>query len=354
MTAAAFDSLETLTADQVLAISLDSPEQLFSGDSGALDQEFRSLAKRWHPDRNPGTNTDHVFAHIQQLRDAARENLRRGVWRTPGLLQLTGIDGKAYRLKYRKQHSFELGEFYVGKTIVTFCVKPEFKDLYDQALATLKKFPYANDVMQAEISRFLPTVMASFATTDRLVLVTAKNPDFVLLGDLQAQQKGKLAPAHTAWVISRLSNISSYLQFAKLTHNAIGPDTVFVSPATHQAALLGGWWYSVPAGQGLTALPNRALALASPDILTAKKADPRLDLELIRATGRELMGDPIGYQLRADKTVPDAFSEWLMRSPSGTALENYRHWQQTVLPQSFGPRRFIKLNVGFEDVYPQP
>lgn len=349
-----FAHLQNFTAATLLAIPVDEPGRLYSGDATRLEQEYRVLAKIWHPDRNKNADAAAVFAHIAALKSKGLAALATGNWRKPGLLELQSTTGKNYRIRYHKRHAFELGEFYIGRSVVAYALEPQFKDLYEVALKQLNGFRFADDKMKAEAGHFLPRIKASFVTNDRLFVVMEKAEDQVLLADLMVQQGGALDPKHAAWVISRLGNISCYLHYAGLTHNAISTATVFVSPASHAASLLGGWWYSAAKGKALTAMPDASLAVTPPDILAKKHADPRIDLELIRAAGRAMLGDTVGTRLRHDKTIPRPLAEWLTLPPFGNAVENYRAWQETVLPQSFGPRRFVKLNVGFEDIYPQP
>ena len=75
----------------------------------------------------------------------------------------------------------------------------------------------------------------------------------------------------------------------------------------------------------------------------------RSDLELIRATGRELLGDISGIRLR-DPSIPRPMAEWLRYPSAGSALADYRFWRE-VLIASFGGRRFVRLDVTPEKMY---
>src|SRR5438270_350694 len=83
---------------------------------------------------------------------------------------------------------------------------------------------------------------------------------------------------------------------------------------------------------------------APPDTLAARRADIRLDLELIRGIGRALLGDETGSRLARAGTAPRPLVDWLRGPASATALGDYELWG-SVLEASFGARRFVKLGV---------
>jgi hypothetical protein len=115
--------------------------------------------------------------------------------------------------------------------------------------------------------------------------------------------------------------------------------------------LLGGWWYTVPLGNRMARVqPARTLVYAPYSILKAKLADIKIDLELVRLIGRELLGDESGVKLTHNHTIPKAMVEWLRSSSSGDAIADYARWPE-ILQSSFGDRRFIKLPVNSNDIY---
>jgi len=179
---------------------------------------------------------------------------------------------------------------------------------------------------------------------------------------LAAQQRGRVAFAqereppgeldarHAAWIQSSLQNLACYFEYAGIVHNDIGAATYFVSPRNHTGCLLGGWWYACAAGHRLKALPPRTVRYAPPDVIRRKKADPRVDLELVRATGREILGDPAGARLRRNKKIPAAFANWVNGATSGEAVTDYKLWNY-ALETSFGKRRFVEMKIETSDLY---
>jgi hypothetical protein len=211
-------------------------------------------------------------------------------------------------------------------------------------------FRFADDAMRRAVSRYLPVVSRIVDTAERHAVMGRKDADMILLADLLQHLGGALDARHVAWILSELHCFACWLEWAGLTHNAIAPDTVFVSPAHHAVAVLGGWWYATPAGSPLKALPARTLNLAPADIVRRKTAEPRVDLDLIRALGREMLGNASERAMARAVRVPPALDAWLSLPTDGSARADYALWKR-VLTDAFGARRFTTLNVRPEDVY---
>lgn len=359
--ARAVADLSRMSAAAILSIPESRPDLLFPGDESSVQGLYRQLAQAWHPDRCRDRQANDVFAHIGALYGQARREIAAGRWRAAcGQTALESLDGHPYRLRYAARRRHECGELLIGHQIAAWLVEHSASDLYHAARATLGKLPQASADMSREMASSLPVIRAALDTRQHQVLVMDKGSDQVLLADLLIHLGGRLAPEHVGWILNCLYHIACYLDYAGLTHNAIGPDTVFVSPRQHACALLGGWWYAVPCGGRLVALPQRSADILPPDILRTRCASVRSDLELIRATGRELLGDTSSARARRDGPVPQAsgtmavtasMAEWLQHPTSGCALTDYRQWRE-LLQELFGRPRFMALNVSFDQVYP--
>lgn len=345
------NNVTTLSAEALLAIRPSEPERLFTGDEDTAKQEFRALAAIWHPDRSPDAGTTEVFQHLSRLYEAAIRKLRGGIWQTPGLLVLRATDGATYKIRYRKEREFELGRLFIGNEIVAYVVGQEQSDLFQNALQTLNRLPCANARMAVEVGRYLPEIVRHFETGDSRVLVLRKTPDRVLLRDVLDHFGGSMDARQVAWIISSLLNLACYLDYARLAHNAILAETYFISPPQHGGALLGGWWYAVRQGERMRAAPAATVRYAPFDVMDRQRGDIRTDLELIRALGRELLGDASGVRLAREKAAPQPMLDWLRLPASGSPLQEYQTWQRQVLKNSFGERRFVKLEVSAEDLY---
>lgn len=343
--------LSTWNAATLLAILPAEPERLFSGDAEQAKAEYRALVALWHPDRSAHADATAVFQHLNRLYAAALDKLGAGSWQTPGLLRLQARDGTEFRIRYRKEHPFELGRMLIGDGIVAYVIAAEHADLFQNALDAIDRLPCANAQMAAEVGRYLPEIVRHFATASDRVLVLRKTADLLLLRDVLAHCGGRMDARHVAWIVSNLLNLSCYLDYARLAHNAILADTWFVSPERHSGALLGGWWYAVPQGSRMSAAPTATLRYAPFEVTTRHCGDIRTDLELIRALGRELLGDASGLRLAGAKAAPPAMIDWLRLPAGDSPLHEYETWMRQVLPDSFGERRFVKLELTVDDLY---
>jgi hypothetical protein len=202
--------------------------------------------------------------------------------------------------------------------------------------------------MRTTLEPLLPKLVASPWGATGGLLVIRHDAGAVRLRDVLTAHAAPLDPRHVAWILSGLFNLACYLEYRKLAHQAITLESVWIQPARHEVALLGGWFHALPFGQTLTSLPAASAELASSRYLSQRRAGPSLDLELIRAVGRELLGDRRGQRLPAG-AAPAPMRDFLLGMPS-SALNDYRTWKQ-VLVASFGPPTFVPMPVSAKEIY---
>lgn len=341
----------SLSADFILSTPLDSPERVFQSETAdGVESKIRELLKEWHPDVSKRSRATEVTSHLNVLADAARKRVGSGTWSRVGVQVWRGSDGRERRLRYKKRSSFELGTLFYGDDTAAYETRPEHEKLYSNALTRIATLHFEDEKMKREMERFLPLSRKSF-TSDRSlrVLAVSKPRETYTARDVVEAVGGKLSPEHAAWVMSALLNVCCYLQWARISHGDVSLDSVFLTPSDHAASLLGGWWYAAPVGTSLTHLPSRTASLAPRDSISMKRADERTDLLCARALVREALGDPTGTN--PSRETPRAMSDFLRSPSSGSALEDYTTWRNSVLPASFGDRRFVELSVHDSDVF---
>lgn len=338
-------------SETILAIPVEEPERLFHNRE-KVKVEYFDLLKYWHPDRNSEAEAGSVVAHIQNLYKSALNKIENNIWNPPGVLILSGTDGKTRTIKYFAKHKFELGESYLGDSLWTFVIGRTHEKLVYSGLKCIGTIRYPNEEFRKGLEDYLPKVEHYFETKDFFVIILRKKPNEIVLSDLIKHLGGKLDPKHAAWVVSRLFNLASFLQISQMTVNGITPDTVLIDPRRHTASLLGGWWYASQFGKGVSTLPPDVFKLASRKFLATKQADPVLDLDSIRNIGRVCLGDSSGNSFRTNKDIPAPMSSFLQLPSSSGAIEEYERWGK-VLKESFGPRKFVELNIDAKDVYKQ-
>lgn len=86
------------------------------------------------------------------------------------------------------------------------------------------------------------------------------------------------------------------------------------------------------------------MRLIRADVLSKRIAAFRTDGDLIRAVGREILGDPVGSRLPSMTDVPPPMADWLRSPSSGDAYKDFERWDN-VLTKAFGPRRFVRMEA---------
>lgn len=344
--------IEKLDAASILAIDISKPELYFPPDIDDIKGLYRRMAKHWHPNYNKDADAPDVFAHLALLKKAALEKIEQRTWQEPGYFSCRLTNGKMFRAKADAERSFDLGKLYIGPTAATFVVRKEYAALFQNAKQVIGKLRFENNKMRDIYAAHLPTQTKFYESDDAYIFVARKGKGEVLLRDLLPSVASQKRPdCHAAWIISRLTEMARYLDYTGISHNAITLDTVFVSPAEHTISLLGGWWYATPVGDALAYAPFEALDFLPDTGGKSIVANPRLDLEMVKAAGREILGDRGGTRLRMLKPAPAPMIQYLRTPTSGDAQKDLSDWYQKILPDSFGPRRFTELKVTYSDIY---
>ena len=326
-----------MNADTILAIPLDEPGRLFQ--RAQLDQQRKELLKAWHPDRNKDPKAGDVLNHILKLADLAKERIEAGTWQTPGLLELKHASGR-YEIRYQSKRNIEIGTMYVGRTAVTFVIDKIHQDLVEDAKRSIASISYPSDRVREQIERFMPKIIGTIETDTHVGFALSKTNDVLLLSDIKNHFIDRhIPPVHVAWIISSLMNLACFCQVTDLVLPGLDSESVFISPPHHTTPLLGGWWFATKGGGKIKALTRSAYETLPPSLIS--KPTTRINTELIKAIGRDLLVS----------TAPKPMTEWLALPSSNDAIQDYAVWRDKVLKDSFGERRFSKLEITETDLY---
>lgn len=346
---APMDDATAFSARDWMALGEGSARAIFGGAPAARQALYRRLVKRWHPDRNRDPLAHDVFVRLQALYAKAT------VGTDSGDIEETVVDGRGRRFRFAGQarEAFELGTFLRGQATLAYRVAPAHEDLFANAVARVQGLAYATDAMRQQMAPLLPGLHAHPWGPEGGLLVLRRDPAALRLRDLAVhyRREGQSVPAeHVAWILSGLFHLACYLEHAGLAHHGIGLDSAWVVPERHTVHLWGGWFYARRFGEPLAALPSAAADMAAHRYLEAKVAGPGLDRALIRAVGRELLGDRQGQRIPAT-AAPKPFIDALRMPAGASAVEDYRAWK-AVLRASFGPPTFVPMTLNASTLYP--
>lgn len=347
-------NLIELTKQEILKISLRSPEKLFLevATEKELKDAYIKLSFKWHPDKNLSSKdkTDEVFAHINLLYKEAKDKFKKDCWNKGFLKEFISLGNKKTVFSYINEYDFELGYYLISSNSVAWIISAEFEDLAINSIKKIENIKYANDKMKSEMQKFIPKIKSFIKTQDKqTVIIMERDSNSILLKDV-LNYYTKIEPKHVAWILSNCYHLCCFLEYNKLMHGGITVDNLFINPETHAAQLLGGWWFTHHQNDKLKALSTQTVSIAPFEVLNNKIALGALDLECIRLIGRQLLGDKSGINFIKNKDIPAPLTQWLRGASKENAFKEYDIWYK-VLKDSFGVRRFIKMELNPNDIY---
>lgn len=327
-----------LSADAILAINPTRGHLCFGRDEEKAEKLRRSLISQWHPDRNSDPKAGHVFDHIKKLYASAKRRFKKNgcsvVFVAPG--------DKRYQLTYERRFKIDEGTVYVGRQRISYQFAKEFADFALRSYDFIKKFPFFSPKMRKEMEQFLPKVNRHVTLNGGSeVLIMEKEAGYVPLQDVRDFLSDGVPPKHVAWMGSSILNSMCYMEICGFAHSALDVKHMLVDPVNHSIALYGGWWYAGYKNEPMYALPERSMRFAPHDIKHRKRHDNRLDQYLFREVLRELLGK---------QSIPKPMEDYIDLPPARNPIEDYERWVK-VLEESFGKRRFVKLDIDPEDIY---
>jgi hypothetical protein len=324
---------------------------IFSNDKTKIKSEYKELSKRWHPDLNGNSEqSNKAMSTINIFYAKALELLEKHEWEKSNYTLLKTIDKKTFEINYKSVFDFELGKFYVCDKAIVFLVGKKFSSLYENYKRTIKNLKYPSDKMKEEIERFIPKIILEFETIDYYVMKIEKEDSTFSLIDVHRFYNNQIPDKHVAWILSRLYNLVCFLDYNKISHNALTIESLFVNPEHHGIFLYGGWWFSCPLGTQLRSVPKKVYNTMPYQSKSTAVADRRIDLETIRMVARQLLGDEYGAKILGNREIPQVIKDWVLGKSGKTALGEYQLWDET-LNEAYGKRVFIKMDINRTNLY---
>ena len=326
-------------------LSVTKCGDLFPYGEDKVKSKYKELAKEWHPDTNDDPDALNVFTKITELYNQALELLANGQWEKTNYILISKDNGKKIALNYDTYFDFELGTCYVTKTKIVYVLGNDKEKYYDNAIQRINSLRYKDKKMEDDLSRFFPKIYQTFKTNNgEYVIVLDKTEDVYPLKDVYEYFDERIDDRHVAWIISRLCNLTCYLNFSGLVHNGININNCFVSPKNHSIMLVGGWWYTTKEEESMIGTTKDIFAIMSVSSKGSKRSSPLTDLESVKLLGRQLLGETNCRKLSLDSSVPKPFINFLIGGSCNNSYEEFAKWDK-ALEDSYEKRKFINMEI---------
>lgn len=317
-----------MTADQLL-----SQRWLFKkGDD--IEALRKALLKKWHPDKTTDPLASKVSALVLEQYKSAKKGEFLNV-----LTILTKKGELSY--PYLAKRVFELGELFICPRHLIWATRRENDDLAKRWLETAKSYKFPNDEVRDKITPYIPRNSHTVANGDWAYTIVDRPLDYIRLADIIAA-RGPLDPKVVAWTLSRAYNIAGFLNYNKIVHLDLTPESFFIDPESHHGALLGGWFYTGTPKP--LAAPARTAHFAKPEHVRSHLA------QQIRVMGRRCFGVTSHYEMRRAKQVPEPMQQFLLASGTNDLLKDQKGWRDAIV-EAFGPRKFTVYDLKAEEIY---
>lgn len=301
-----------MNAAQILAMR---PSELFPGNEAQIRTAFRILVKDWHPDHCTDPDARKVFEHLTRSRNLA---LTGG---EADHVVLTRQNGTKFQVYYLRRTTLSGREIMITKSAVTHFIT----DDEEMKRARIEpKLKFVNESMRKEFERYLPVKVREDDLSGGVFLVYRRNPDQILLRDLMEYQA--MPDVHVMWLVSRLLNLASFMEYNGVVHCGFLPTNLLVCPKMHSVSLVGPSTFITKIGQRPWAVPGEVLGLYprlrdKGTVLESSK----LDLLTIRhvatrALGLETLGDVRAANIR------QSLKSWLLSPAPDSAALDFKNW----------------------------
>lgn len=316
--------------DGLAILKIKRWSELFDSDEKLAKDKFKSLAKKYHPDLY---GDDGVFRHIVSLFSDAEKSRFKSTCE---------IEFSNNKMSYKRCDVTLTSNIYIGETEIleSFHDNSELSGNLDNCIdirTTEKRF-------HDDFAKLIPEKRVYHDSGFTYFHVKNKNKDLLRLKDVIGYYDGRIQGRHLVWINSALINLVCFLSYHERVHFNISPETVYIHPVDHYVALLGGWQFTKKINEKVSFLPKRTY-----DVLTKKHgsdyfANNIAMLEQLRLLGREMMGGNTNYP----KPVIDWFNDIVRLDRQ--SYDEYSNWGALV--DSLGDRKYVKMNLKFNDLYP--
>ena len=280
------------------------------------------------------------------LGENGKEALQEGFWVESSQEELVREDGETIVINYLTKQRVDVCTMYVAKQHVIYVFAREHEKYIERYREMIGKIRYPSPEMERELSNYIPKPVTECRLADGSFFIAIEKQETIY----PLRMLGTLLDRHVAWVISRMENLCCLLAYNDMVLNGLIEDNLFVDPVNHQLYLYGGWWFAGFRGSETAGASKAVLPYLEKRDEQKSRNSYKTDLESLRMVAVRLLGYQDRETLKADKLLPQAFREFLLREPKRDAMEDFAEWDK-VLEQSFGERKFIPLKITKEEIY---
>lgn len=300
---------------------------------------FRKLANFWHPDKNNHKKAGEIFVLI----NSAYEKFKKIENNTILNKLIIDTDLPKYEINYFKKEKTNFGYIYIGKSFICYEFEKQFNDIYKNGVENLK-LPYLNKNIEEQMDKFI--LKAKISSNNFLLF--NKEKDLILLSDL-INIKGNIDIKHVAWIINTMFNNACYFYSHNLVYCSFETQNYLINTKMH-SGYINFPFFIHKKEEKLKFLSKTAIENINSNILKNKIANNSIDVDMIKMSARTMLGDITGATFYKRNDIPKEFRLWLLSYSSDNVIQEYKIYSN-LLEKCFGPRKFIDMNISFEDIY---
>lgn len=211
-------------------------------------------------------------------------------------------DGDSVEIKYTFHATVDGVEVYISRDNAVYVFEGPKRGYIKKMFDAIEQIDYPSADVK-NLREFLPQLNMDLQLKDSKELVAFSKPENVY----PLFAFSNLGPRHVAWIISRMENFCCLLEFNNMDFEHMDPACIYINPKTHEAYLIGGWWATGPAGEGIA-------------------------LSMVRSTAKAILGHRY-------EEGPQMFKEFLASKPKKDAYEDFAYWD-SVIENGFGGHNF--------------
>ncbi len=152
---------------------------------------------------------------------------------------------------------------------------------------------------------------------------------------------GTTEQKHVNWMVSRMLELTAWINQIGYSHCGINPDSIFVIPENH-GMICTSFYYLTRLDTPLKTISGKYQNLYPTEVFKTKKATSNIDIELVKRTAIYMLGDMSGSGAKLRKTHENEIIDFLVKRQYD-ASETFKE-HKTILRKYFDTKQFHIFN----------